>query len=73
MHLTTDVARRLRHRVPVLIAVLVVIGGAAGVVLATTAGHPAQTAGHPAQTAGPRAPVPSTRPAPAASAGAVVP
>jgi cell wall-associated NlpC family hydrolase len=66
MHLTTDVARRLRHRVPVLIAVLVVIGGAAGAVLATTGGHPARTAG-------PRAPVPSTRPAAAASAGAVVP
>ncbi|HWN61611.1 MAG TPA: hypothetical protein VNO25_13210, partial [Streptosporangiaceae bacterium] len=66
MHLTSDVARRLRHRVPVLIAVLVVIGGAGGAVLATTGGHPAQTAG-------PRAPVPSTRPAPAASAGAVVP
>ncbi|HJY73527.1 MAG TPA: hypothetical protein VJ347_17285, partial [Streptosporangiaceae bacterium] len=66
MHLTTDVARRLRHRVPVLIAVLVLIGAAAGVVLATTGGHPARTAD-------PRAPVPSTRPAPAASAGAVVP
>src|SRR5271169_5246361 len=66
MHLTTDVARRLRRRVPVLIAALVVTGGAAGVVLATTGGHPAQTAG-------PRAPVPSTRPAPGASAGAVVP
>src|SRR5580704_4338539 len=66
MHLTTDVARRLRHRIPVLIAVLVVIGGAAGVVLATTGGHPAQTAD-------PGTPVPSTRPAPAASAGAVVP
>jgi peptidoglycan DL-endopeptidase CwlO len=80
MHLTTDVARRLRHRVPVLIAVLVVIGGTVGAVLATTgghptatAGHPATTAGHPAQTVGPRTPVPSTRPAPAASAGAVVP
>src|SRR5580693_3159193 len=66
MHLTTDVARRLRHRIPVLIAVLIVIGGAAGIVLATTGGHPARTAG-------PRAPVPSTRPAPVASAGAVVP
>ena len=66
MHLTTDLARRLRRRVPVLIAVLVVIGGAAGAVLATTGGHPARTAG-------PRAPVPSTRPALAADAGAVVP
>ena len=80
MHLTTDVARRLRHRVPVLIAVPVVIGGTVGAVLATTAGHPATTAGHPAttaghpaQTAGPSTPVPGTRPAPAASAGAVVP
>ena len=80
MHLTTDVARRLRHRVPVLIAVLVVIGGTVGAVLATTGGHPAttagrpaQTAGHPAQTAGPRTPVPGTRPGPAVSAGAVVP
>lgn len=70
MQSATDVARRLRRRVPVLIAVLLVIGGAAGVVLATTGGHPGRTAG---PTAGPRAPVPSTRPAPAASAGAVVP
>ncbi|MGH3286050.1 MAG: C40 family peptidase, partial [Streptosporangiaceae bacterium] len=42
------------------------IGGAAGVMLAITGGHPARTAG-------PRAPVPGTRPAPAASTGAVVP
>ena len=73
MHLTTDVARRLRHRVPVLIAVPVVIGGTVGAVLATTGGHPATSAGRPAQTAGPSTPVPGTRPAPAASAGAVVP
>jgi peptidoglycan DL-endopeptidase CwlO len=66
MHMTTDIARRLRHRLPVLIAVLVVIGSTVGIVLATTGGRPAGTAG-------PRAPVPSTRPAPSASAGAVVP
>ncbi len=75
MHLTTDVARRLlgrgapegsRRLVPLLVAVLVVAGTAVGVVLATAGGHRAATAG-------PRPPVPSTRPAPAASAGAVVP
>ena len=75
MHLTTDVARRLlgrgapegsRRLVPLLVAVLVVAGTAVGVVLATAGGHRAGTAG-------PRPPVPSARPAPAASAGAVVP
>ncbi len=75
MHLTTDVARRLlgrgapegsRRLVLLLVAVLVVTGTAAGAVLATAGGHRAGTAG-------PRPPVPSTRPAPAASAGAVVP
>ncbi len=73
MHLTTDVARRLlgrgapegsRRLVPLLVTVLVVSGLAAGAVLATAGGHRAGTAG-------PRPPVPSTRPAPAASAGAV--
>ena len=73
MHLTTDVARRLlgrgapegsRRLVPLLVAVLVVTGIAAGAVLATAGGHRAGTAG-------PRPPVPSTRPAPAASAGVV--
>jgi peptidoglycan DL-endopeptidase CwlO len=75
VHLTTDVARRLlgrvvpegsRRLVPLLVAVLVVAGTAAGVVLATAGGHRAATAG-------PRPPVSSTRAAPAASAGAVVP
>ena len=55
-----------RRLIPLLVAALVVVGTAAGVLLATTSDHPARTAG-------PRAPVPSTRPAPAASAGAVVP
>jgi len=75
MHVTTDVARRLRHRLPVLIAVLVVIGGAVGAVLATTGGRPAGTAGSRAstQTSGPRASLPSTRPTSSASAGPVVP
>jgi peptidoglycan DL-endopeptidase CwlO len=38
MHLTTDAARRLRRRLPVLLVVLVVIGATVGAVLATTAG-----------------------------------
>ena len=69
MHLATGVARRLL--VPIVVAVLVVTGGAVGLVVATAGGKPAGTAGsHPR--------VSSTRPSPAAtapatSAGAVVP
>ena len=66
MPLTTDLARRLRHRLPVLIAALVLVGSAVGVVLATTGGRPAQPAG-------PRALVPSTRPAASGRPSAVVP
>jgi cell wall-associated NlpC family hydrolase len=66
MHVTTDLARRLRHRFPVLIAALVAIGSAIGVVLATTGGRPAETTGS-------RALVPSTRPTSSASPSAVVP
>jgi len=75
MHVTTDVVRRLRHRLPVLIAVLVVIGSAVGAVLATTAGRPAQTSAPraSARASGPGALVPSTRPTSSASAGPVVP
>src|SRR3984957_17195682 len=75
MHVTTDVVRRLRHRLPVLIAALVVIGSTAGAVLATTAGRPAQTPAPraSARASGPGALVPSTRPTSSASAGPVVP
>src|SRR5215472_15048875 len=61
MHLTTDLARRLL--VPIGVGVVVVTGGAVGLVMATTGGTPAGS--HP------RASV--SRPVPAASAGAVVP
>jgi cell wall-associated NlpC family hydrolase len=61
MHLTTDVARRLL--VPIGVGLLVVTGGTVGLVVATTGGT----------TAGSHPRVASTRPAPAASAGAVVP
>jgi peptidoglycan DL-endopeptidase CwlO len=64
MHLTTDVARRLL--VPIGISLLVVGGGAAGVILATSGGKAIQAAPpHPT--------VPSTRPAAAVSARPVVP
>ena len=69
VHLTTGAARR--RLVPIVVAVLVVTGGAVGLVVATAGGKPAGTAGsHPR--------VSSTRPSPAAtapatSAGAVVP
>jgi peptidoglycan DL-endopeptidase CwlO len=61
MHLTTHVARRLL--VPIGVGLLVVTGGTVGLVVATTGGT---TAGSHPRVAG-------TRPAPAASAGAVVP
>jgi len=64
MHLNTGLARRLL--IPAGICLLAVSGGVAGVVLATTGGKPAETAA-------PHPPVLSTRPAAAASAGAVVP
>jgi peptidoglycan DL-endopeptidase CwlO len=64
MHLTTGVTRRLL--VPVGISLLVVGGGAAGVILASTGGKPAGTTA-------PRPTVPSTRPAAASSAQPVVP
>jgi peptidoglycan DL-endopeptidase CwlO len=64
MHLTTDVTRRVL--VPIGISLLVVGGGAAGVVLTSTGGKSAgTTAPHPT--------VPSTRPAAASSAQPVVP
>jgi cell wall-associated NlpC family hydrolase len=61
MHLTTGVARRLL--VPIGISVLAITGTTVGVVAATAGGKPA----------GPNPPVPSTRPAAAASAAPVVP
>ncbi len=61
MHLTTGVARRLL--VPIGISVLAITGTTVGVVAATAGGKPA----------GPHPPVPSTRPAAAASAAPVVP
>jgi peptidoglycan DL-endopeptidase CwlO len=61
MHLTTDVARRLL--VPIGVGLLVVTGGTVGLVVATAGGT----------TAGSHPRVASTRPAPATSAGAVVP
>jgi peptidoglycan DL-endopeptidase CwlO len=61
MHLRTDVARRLL--VPVGVGLLVLAGTGVGVVLAVGGGRPA--ASHPV--------VPGTRPAPTASARAVVP
>jgi peptidoglycan DL-endopeptidase CwlO len=64
MHLTTDVARRLL--LPIGVCVLVLTGTAVGVVLATAGGPRAGSAG-------PSPPVPTTRPAPAASAEPVVP
>jgi peptidoglycan DL-endopeptidase CwlO len=61
MHLRTDVARRLL--VPVGVGLLVLAGTGVGVVLGVGGGRPA--ASHPV--------VPTTRPAPTASARAVVP
>src|SRR6516164_3201153 len=61
MHLTTDVSRRLL--VPIGAGLLIVTGGTVGLVVATTGGTPAGS--HPRAS--------STRPAAAASAGAVVP
>jgi cell wall-associated NlpC family hydrolase len=61
MHLTTDLARRLL--VPIGVGVLVVTASAVGLVMATGGGTPAGS--HPQASV--------TRPAPAASAAAVVP